>query len=116
MTDHIAVDVPILPVPEEVDVKRIKWCEGHWAQLMFALKDRGLENRIAESPEELSTKLANGEEDACWEACSMINVGAFEIFGAEKIIHENGGCPVCAFSNIIQHVADLMAQKFGATH
>ena len=48
--------------------------------------------------------------------CSMINVGAFEIFGAEKIINEYDGCPACAFAHMAEHAADLVTQKFGSTH
>ena len=33
-----------------------------------------------------------------------------------KVCEENNGCPVCAFANITQHAADLMAMKFLEAH
>jgi hypothetical protein len=110
----ILLDVPTMEVPEGCDLKRIRWCDGHWADLMFALKDRGLEDQIAETSEELNAKFAAGDLDPCWEACNMVNMGALEIFGPDRVIEENAGCPVCAFANIVQHAADLMHTKYGS--
>jgi hypothetical protein len=110
----IHLDIPTSIVPEGRDLACIKWCDGHWAELMLALKDRGLEDQIAETTEQLNAKFAAGELDPCWEACNMINMGALEIFGPDKIIQENDGCPVCAFANISQHAADLMHGKYGS--
>jgi hypothetical protein len=45
---------------------------------------------------------------------NMINMGALEVFGPDRIIDENAGCPVCAFANIVPHVGDLMARKYGS--
>ena len=114
--EALVLDVPIMELPESCDLKRIKWCEGHWAELMFALKDRGLDDQIAATAEELNAKFVNGDLDPCWEACNMINLGALEIFGPDKITEENAGCPVCAFANIVQHAGDLMHAKYGSTH
>ena len=109
----ILLDLPHTVVPKTSELRSIQWCDGHWAELMFALKDRGLEDQIAETSEQLNAKFAAGELDPCWEACNMINMGALEIFGPEKIVEENNGCPVCAFANITQHAADLMHRKYG---
>ena len=116
--DNILLDLPITgDVPEEAKgLKRLKWCEGHWAELMFALQDRNLTDQIAESPEELSEKLSNGHGDPCWDACNMINVGAIEIFGIDRIIEENDGCPVCAFANMVNYAADVVIGTYGARH
>ncbi len=97
-------------------MKAIKWCEGHWAELMFSLREHGLEDQIAEDAEALTQKFVQGKLDPCWEACNMINMGALEIFGPDRIIEENAGCPVCAFANIVPHVGDLMARKYGTSH
>ncbi len=97
-------------------MKSIKWCEGHWAELMFSLREHGLEDQIAEDEDELTQKFVRGELDPCWEACNMINMGALEIFGPDRIIDENAGCPVCAFANIVPHVGDRMASKYGTSH
>jgi urocanate hydratase len=113
---NIKLDVPYFMHEPQVHLKAIKWCEGHWAELMFALKDRNLDDQIADSPEELTRKFQNGELDPCWEACNMINMGALEIFGPDRILDENNGCPVCSFANIVPHVADLMARKYGQSH
>ena len=112
----VLLDVPVMELPEACELRQIKWCEGHWAELMFALRDRGLDDQIAETSDELNAKFASGELDPCWEACNMINMGALEIFGPDKITQENAGCPVCAFANIIQHASDLMHAKYGSTH
>ena len=80
---------------------------------MFALKDRGLEKHIAADAEELNAKFRDGKLDPCWEASNTINVGALEIFGPDRIIEENNGCPVCAFANIIEYMSDAMSRKYG---
>ena len=106
----IILDLPQLLAPLKAEQPRtIKWCEGHWSELMFALKDRGLGNDIAPDADTLNQKFINGESDPCWDACQRVNMGAFEIFGPDKIVAENGGCPACALANIVQHVADLTA-------
>lgn len=103
--------------PESFEqMKFIKWCEGHWAELMFSLVEHGLEDQIAEDAEALNLKFVQGKLDPCWEACNMINMGALEIFGPDRIVEENNGCPVCAFANIVPHVGDLMARKYGISH
>ena len=103
--------------PEEVEhLRSIKWCDGHWAELIFALKERGLEDQIAEDVDALNLKFVQGKLDPCWEGSNMINMGALEIFGPDRIINENAGCPVCAFANIVPHVGDLMAHKYGTSH
>lgn len=108
------VEVLVVEPEEFQGLRAIKWCDGHWAELMFALRDRGLEDQIAESADELNQKFINGELDPCWEGANVINVGALEIFGPDKIVGENNGCPVCAFANIVRHVSDLMACKYGS--
>lgn len=115
MTEHTHQPSIIIPEPQKAP-RSIKWCTGHWAELMHALNERGLGGKIAPSSEELNQKLIQGIPDPCWDACTMINVGAFEIFGPEKVLEENNGCPVCAFSNIVQHAADVMAIQHGVTH
>ena len=112
----VKLDVPYFLHDPVEHMRAIKWCEGHWTELITALRSRGLESQIAESAEALNQKFLKGELDPCWEATNMINMGALEIFGPDKIIEENDGCPVCAFANIIQHVGDLMAQKYGSAH
>lgn len=103
--------------PESVEpLRSIKWCDGHWAELLFALRERGLEDQIAEDADELTQKFVRGELDPCWEGSNMINMGALEIFGPDRIVEENDGCPVCAFANIVPHVGDLMARKYGTSH
>ncbi|KPL28068.1 MAG: hypothetical protein AMJ72_05340 [Acidithiobacillales bacterium SM1_46] len=111
----VILDVPTdIEVPEAATLKRIHWCDGHWAELLKALRERGLEDQISGSAEELNAKFIAGDLDPCWEACNMLNMGALEIFGPERVIDENAGCPVCAFANIIQHAADIMHGKYGS--
>lgn len=112
----IKLDIPYFVHEPTEHLRSIKWCDGHWAELMFALKDRGLEEQIAPDADALTAKFIKGELDPCWEASNLINMGALECFGPEKILTENAGCPVCAWSNIVQHVGDLMAAKYGRTN
>lgn len=108
----ITLDVPhFLHRPQE-RMQAITWCEQHWSDLMFALRERGLGDQIALTSEDLTEKMQRGETDPCWEACNLINIGALQIFGPLKILEEYNGCPVCTFANISQHAADLMAMKF----
>ena len=101
--------------PEEIqELRAIQWCDGHWAELMFTLRDRGLGDQIAEDADELNQKFVEGKLDPCWEGSNIINMGALEIFGPDKIVGENNGCPVCAFANIVRQVGDLMACKYGS--
>ncbi len=112
----VKLDIPYF-VHEPVEhLRALKWCDGHWAELMFGLKDRGLEDQIAEDADALTAKFIRGELDPCWEASNMINMGALECFGPDKVIGENAGCPVCAFANMVQHICDLMASKYGRSH
>lgn len=117
MTDRpILLDLTT-PLPEAAHRPRtIRWCDGHWAQLMFALKDRGLEDRIAPDPETLRQKFLDGELDVHWEAFTVINMHGFNIFGPDRIVDRNAGCPVCAFANMIEHVADEVSAKLRGTH
>lgn len=116
MTDDspIKLNIPDVLAEPQQHLRVIKWCAGHWAELNRALTERGLE--IATDPEDLNAKFLRGEMDPCWEACNMINVGAFEIFGVDKVLQENAGCPLCAFANMAQHVADVIFLKHNEAH
>ncbi len=107
---NVTIDTPQIIVTEPVNNQRvIKWCDGHWSEMMFALRDRGLGADIAQDADALNEKFMKGESDPCWDAAQRVNMGAFDIFGPDKIVKENNGCPVCAFANIVQHAADLTA-------
>ena len=114
----LAQDNPVFTFMGEAvnSVRHLKWCAGHWAELMFALKDRNLSDKIAASAEELNQKFIRGESDPCWEACNAINMGALEVFGPDRIIDDHKGCPVCAFTQMISFVADGAAMRFGSKH
>ena len=117
MTDApIRLDVPDTLAQPQQHLRMIKWCEGHWSELLSALHQRGLSDQIAGTSEELNAKFIRGEMDPCWEACNMVNVGALEIFGPEKVLQENDGCPLCAFANMAQHAADVIFLKHNETH
>lgn len=115
-SSDLKLDVPYFMHEPVQHLEAIKWCDGHWAELMFALRERGLDDQIAADAEELNAKFVSGKLDPCWEGTNMINMGALEIFGPDRIIKENGGCPVCSFANIIPHVGDLMARKYGSVN
>lgn len=112
----IQIDVPEHVPITEYRRETIKWCQDHWSELMYALQDRGLGDEIAQSDEVLNAKLAEGKGDPCWDAFSAVNVGAMQIFGPAKIVEEYGGCPACAFKNVVQHAADLVTPKYRSPH
>lgn len=118
MTDPNTPEIQESPgsVPPEKAERRIEWCAGHWAQMCKALSDRGLDDQISKSQEELDEKFSMGQIDPLWEACQLVNVSAIEIFGIEKILNENGGCPLCAFANMAEHIADVIVTKYGVAH
>lgn len=93
------------------EVAEIKYCDKHWAELMFALIDRNLADQITSDPEKLRAKLDAGKMDPALEASSGITTTALQIFGPFPIL-EQQGCPVCCFQNIINHVADNMQAKY----
>lgn len=112
----IHFDVPEYMPITEYRQGVIKWCDMHWADLMFALKDRGLGEFIAPDDETLSRKLASGEGDPCWEVFTNVNISAMNVFGAAKIVDGYGGCSACAFAKIAEHAADLVTPKYKEPH
>ncbi|HUW44652.1 MAG TPA: hypothetical protein VMW50_02540 [Dehalococcoidia bacterium] len=90
---------------------QIEYCEPHYGELMNALFDRRLGEFISKDADEMVHKLENGLVDAGLEATSAITSASMSLFGPEAVI-EAHGCPVCAFQNIITHVADHMAVKY----
>lgn len=94
---------------------QVQYCSDHYNELTFALLERQLGEKIAQSQEELIEKLVAGQMDPCLEASSAITSAAISMFGAEAVL-EVDGCPVCAFHNIITHVADHIAVKYRGTN
>lgn len=109
----VKLEIPIFAHEPQQHLRALQWCDGHWTELVTSLHARGLEHLISRDADELTQKFLKDELDPCWEATNMINMGALECFGVQRVIEENAGCPVCSFANIIQHIADLMAQKHG---
>lgn len=104
----------VTPMAESVVIQTgtIQYCQKHWSKLMFGLIDRNLQPYMAEDNEQLTEKLANGMGDACFETHTFITSQAIGLFGPAALINMHGGCPACAFENIIDHVSDVMAIKF----
>lgn len=98
-------------IVEEINCTQIEYCPDHYGELQKALLDRNLHDYISGSAEEMVSKLERGKSDAGLEASSAITTSAMQLFGPESVMNI-GGCPVCAFHNIIDHVADHMAVKF----
>lgn len=94
---------------------QITYCQAHYDELIMALVDRQLMNEIAQTQEELVAKLEAGKMDAGLEASTAITTGALQLFGSEAILAQ-GGCPICAFHNIIHHVTDHLAVKYRETN
>ena len=64
----VKLDVPYFLHDPVEHMRAIKWCEGHWTELITALRSRGLESQIAESAEAIrygrgtmSTSSQNGQ-------------------------------------------------------
>ena len=55
----VKLDVPYFLHDPVEHMRAIKWCEGHWTELITALRSRGLESQIAESAEALNQKFLN---------------------------------------------------------
>ena len=65
MGDDIKLDIPVFINEPQQHLQSIKWCEGHWTELMKALYAHGLEDRISASAEELTAKFLREEIDPC---------------------------------------------------
>lgn len=98
-------------VLQETQATHVEYCGEHYGELLQALLDRQLGSEISGTEEELRDKLENNVPDAGLEATSAITSAAISLFGPEAILAAEG-CPVCAFTNIITHVADHMAVKY----
>ena len=83
--------------------------------MIDALRLRGMEGDISSSPTELIAKLEAGEMDVGLETSNAITATALQCFGPEALL-QLGGCPLCAFKNIINHVTDHMAVKYRKTN
>lgn len=94
---------------------QVKYCQSHYDELTMALLERQLHDQIAQTQEQLIEKLIAGEMDPCLEASNAITSGALSLFGPEGVLAADG-CPVCAFTNIITHVADHIAVKYRKTN
>lgn len=91
---------------------KLDWCPKHWAEFMYALQDRELGGKIAPNKEELHKKLAAGEQDPCYEGLMQINIAAMQFFTPKTMVENQKGCPICAFNDVIGHVANQMALKY----
>lgn len=109
-------DIPYFVEEPQRHLQSIKWCDKHWADLMFSLNERNFSNQIAPDADALTQKFLRGEYDPCWDVCNRINQGALQLFGPNTIVHEHKGCPVCAFNNIIGYVSDIIVVERGSTH
>ena len=96
-------------IPEQLV---LQWCSPHWSQLMYALQDRDLGDQTAPNREAVHEKQRAGKGDPCFEATTIINIAGLQFFTAQKLLTHSEGYPVCAFSGIINHVADVMALKY----
>ena len=94
---------PIVTVPLVTQQKTVQYCNDHWNKYIWALRDRGLQTLM---------EATDGQPDSphC-EGSTMLTLAALQFFGAQTIFEQHGGCPACAFENIIDHVADSQAIK-----
>ena len=90
-------------------VTRIEYCQEHYDKLLRALLERNLGPHISTDPEEFVRKLQDGKSDAAMDATAAITSTAVSLFGLDQILN---GCPLCAFDNLITHIADHLAVKY----
>jgi len=93
----------------------IEYCGEHYFEILDALRKRNLESDISSSSEELIAKLEAGKMDVGLETSNAITATALQCFGPAALL-QMGGCPLCAFKNIINHVTDHMAVKYRKTN
>lgn len=101
----------VVMVEEAVRCTHIEFCAEHYNELMGALIDRNLQGHLSSCAEEMVDKLEKGQPDAGLEATSAITSSAMQLFGPEAVVNV-GGCPLCAFAGIVNHVADNLAVKY----
>jgi hypothetical protein len=77
----------------------------------MALLERQLSEQISQTQEELIKKLQKGQQDPLLESSNAITSASLQMFGPEVVLN-SGGCPVCTFKDVINHVADAMAVKY----
>lgn len=90
---------------------QIEYCSRHYEELKMSLLQRNMSDLVSTTQAELIEKLVGGGMDPMLEMSNAITGAALQTFGPESIM-ANGGCPLCAFENIIDHVADHMAIKY----
>ena len=101
-----------LPKQPEIQGLQIRWCDQHWANLMFAIKDQGLDQFVAPNKELLGQRLADGLDDPCWAAFMNVNMAAIQVFSIKKIIENYNGCSCCAFAHVAEHTVENLASQF----
>lgn len=95
-------------------VVRVNWCQLHYDQLLMGLNERGLQEFVSQTPEELQNRLVNGKRDAAFEAETAVTRAAFQMFGVDAIMNY-AGCPVCTFQNVLNIVSDSIVPQFRKT-
>ena len=93
----------------------ISYCRPHYTEIVRALLDRQLGHLVAEDETDLLDRMDRGEPECTLEVTRTITTSSLTLFGPAAILAMDG-CPVCAFRNIIPHIADHMAVKYGRSH
>ncbi len=83
---------------------------------MYGLQDHGLGDQIAADRQALNDKFAKGESDPCFEVETVINIAALQFFTPQVLLTSFGGCPICAFNNVLDRVIDQIAIKYKKVH
>lgn len=98
-------------VMEQNIVTSIKYCDSHFNELINALMERNLGDKICNTPSELVERLRTGGMDPLLESSNSITTAALHLFGTDVVL-QNGGCPLCTFGAVVSHIADHMATKY----
>lgn len=95
---------------------QVTYCSRHYDELVRSLLERQLASYMSTTQEEMIGKLTRGESDPHLDASSAITSAALSLFGPEAVVQSANGCPLCAFSQILEHVSDHIALKYRGTH
>lgn len=94
--------------PEEIG--DITFCEMHETEIRMALIERGFGADCELTSEERGDALMAGRPDALLTIKNRLVMGALQTFGGATVVHFKG-CPVCAFTGVIEQAADGVANE-----
>ncbi len=95
---------------------KVTFCADHVSELRLALIERGMSKDLylTEGEREFNVK-EGGDSDVLTDLEAQIAIPALSLLGAVNV-SSVGGCPVCAFDNIVGFAADQTAMNYVRKH